>query len=271
MVVGAIELHAVPDAVGILGDYVELYPDVPAEAWQPYRAQYPRLFAEDAWRLPCGSFLVRAEGTTILVDTGVGPPGLWDWTAEDEALLPAALDGLGVARDDVDVVLLTHLHIDHLGWNADLEGAPYFPRARYVVHRDAVAFALTQSGRPHIRRCVEPFVDRFETVDGDLELTPGVNAFVAPGHYPGHMALRLSSGGEEAVLLADIAVHPALLANPDWVYVADGDPSVCAETRRGVLPELLDRDILVACGHYPGSGIGRVVTRDGRVAWEEAA
>ena len=77
--------------------------------------------------------------------------------------------------------------------------------------------------------------------------------------------LRLSSEGEEAVLIADIAVHPALLAHPDWVYVADGDPAVCAETRRAVLPELVDRDVLVACGHYPGSGIGRVVTRDGLV------
>jgi len=66
---------------------------------------------------------------------------------------------------------------------------------------------------------------------------------------------------------ADSAVHPALLDEPDWVYVSDGDPDVCAETRRGLLPELVDRDVLVACGHYPGSGIGRVVTRDGRVVW----
>ena len=114
-------------------------------------------------------------------------------------------------------------------------------------------------------------MDRFETVDGAFELAPGVSAFAAPGHYPGHMGLRLSSGGEEAVLIADIAVHPALLAHPDWVYVADGDPAVCADTRREVLPELVDRDVLVACGHYPGGGIGRVVTSAGSVVWEEAS
>ncbi len=266
--VGSIELYPVPDAVGVLGEYGELYPEVPAEAWEPYRALYPELFTDESWRLPCACFLVQTQEMTVLVDTGVGPPGLWEWTAEDEGRLPEAIEALGVSRDDVDVVFLTHLHIDHVGWNADLEGVPFFPRARYVVHRDAVAFALTQAGRPHIRRCVEPLVDRFETVQGAFELSPGVSAFAAPGHYPGHLGLRLSSGGEEAVLIADIAVHPALLEHPDWVYVADGDPAVCADTRRELLPGIVDRDVVVACGHYPGTGIGRIVTRDNAVVWE---
>jgi glyoxylase-like metal-dependent hydrolase (beta-lactamase superfamily II) len=271
VVVGSIELHSVPDAVGLLAPYSEAYPDVPAEAWEPYRALYPDLFAGDDWRLPCGCFLVRSEPATILIDTGVGPPGLWGWTAVDEGRLPAALEGLGVRRDDVDLVFLTHLHIDHLGWNADLEGVPFFPRARYVVHRDAVAFALLRAGLPHVRRCVEPFGDRFEKVSGDLELAPGVEAFESAGHYPGHMAVRVRSEGAEAILLADTAVHPALLHEPDWRYVSDEDHAVSAGTRRSLLPELVDRDVVVACGHYPGSGIGHVVMRDGRVTWKEAA
>ncbi len=272
MVVGSLELHHVPDAVGLLAPYSECYPDVPAEAWAPYRALYPDLFAGDDWRLPCGCFLVRSELATILVDTGVGPPGLWGWTAEDEGRLPAALEGLGVRRDDVDLVFLTHLHIDHLGWNTDLEGVPFFPRARYVVHRDAVAFALQRAGQPpHVRRCVEPLADRFERVSGAVELAPGVEAVESVGHYPGHMAVRLRSDGAEALLLADTAVHPALLHEPGWHYVSDEDQSRSAATRLALIPKLVDRDVLVACGHYPGSGIGRVVTRDGRVTWEEAA
>ena len=153
---------------------------------------------------------------------------MWDWTAEDEGLLPVALSELGVARDGVDLVFLTHLHIDHLGWNTNLEGSVFFPGSRYVVHADALAFARTQADRPHIRRCVEPLLDRFETVTGDVELGPGVTAFSPSGHYPGHMALRLESHGETALLVADSAVHPALLDEPDWVYVSDGDPDVCA-------------------------------------------
>jgi glyoxylase-like metal-dependent hydrolase (beta-lactamase superfamily II) len=268
VLVGAIELLPVRDAVGLLADYANAYPDVPAEAWNPYRALYPELFARDAWRLPCASYLIRTAETTLLVDTGVGPPGLWDWTAESEGELPDALEAHGVGRDDVDVVFLTHLHIDHLGWNTDLEGVPFFPRARYVVHRDAVAFARTRPELPHIRRCVEPLADRFETVTGEMELASGITAFEAPGHYPGHMAVRIRSEEVEAVLLADVALHPALLAEPDWRYVSDLDQPVAVATRESLLPELVDRDVVVACGHYPGSGIGRVVTDAGRVVWQ---
>jgi glyoxylase-like metal-dependent hydrolase (beta-lactamase superfamily II) len=268
MKVGAIELTPVPDAVAVLGDYAELYPEVPEASWEPYRALYPDLFAGPGWRLPCTSYLVRSRGTTMLVDTGLGPPGLTGWELENEGRLPGALAVLGVEPDDVDVVFLTHLHIDHVGWNTDAGGAPLFPRARYVVHRDGLEFARTQGARPHVRRCIVPL--DFETVAGDFELAPGVTAFEAPGHYPGHMALRLASDGREAVLAADVAVHPALLHEPDWLYVSDVDPTVTADNRHALLPELLDRDVLVACGHYPGTGIGRVVTRDGRVVWEEA-
>lgn len=268
--IGSIELLPVEDAVGLLAEYGDVYPDVPEEEWEPYRMLYPDLFAGPSWRLPCNCFLVRSAGTTILVDTGVGPPGLWDWGAEGEGRLPGVLEDYGVGRDDVDVVFLTHLHIDHLGWNTDAEGTPLFPRARYFVHRDALQFARSGVELPHIRRCVEPLLDRFDTVSGTLQIAPGVTAFEAFGHFPGHMGLRLRSSGTEAMLIADTAVHPALLHEPDWVYVSDGDPALCAETRRRLLPELIDRDVVVACGHYPGSGIGRILTRDGRVVWEEA-
>ena len=171
---------------------------------------------------------------------------------------------------DVDVVFLTHLHIDHVGWNADLEGVPLFPRARYVVHEDAFAFAARQDTRPHVRRCILALEDRFERIPGDVELADGVAAFQAPGHYPGHMAVRLSSEGSEGVLLGDVAVHPAMLDVPELRYVSDVDQDTSIATRRAILPELVDRDVVVACGHYPGSGIGRVETRDGTVVWTEA-
>jgi glyoxylase-like metal-dependent hydrolase (beta-lactamase superfamily II) len=105
---------------------------------------------------------------------------------------------------------------------------------------------------------------------GDVEIAPGLTTFGSLGHYPDHTGLRLRSAGSEAALIADTAVHPALLDRPHWVYAVDGDPPTCAETRRSLLPELVDRDVRVGCGHYPGSGIGRVVSRDGRVVWEEA-
>ena len=212
--------------------------------------------------------LVRSGRTTVLVDTGVGPPGSWpDWSPEVEGRLPDELAALGVADADVDIVFLTHLHIDHLGWNTGPDGTPFFPRARYVVHRDALEHARKAADRPQIRRCVEPLADRFETVSGAVELSDEVMAFEAPGHYPGHMAVRLTSHGHGAVLLADVAVHPVLLDRTDVAYVFDVDATTAMDTRKRLVPELLDEDVLVACGHYPGGGIGRLVTRDGRVAF----
>jgi glyoxylase-like metal-dependent hydrolase (beta-lactamase superfamily II) len=268
--VGSVELTPLLDAVGELGHLSALYPEQPAEAWDPYRERYPELFADGAWRLPCTCYLIRSADTTVLVDTGVGPPGLWGWVPEVEGLLPTALEEHGIGRDDVDVVFLTHLHIDHLGWNTDHDAEVFFPRARYLVHRDALAFARTRPELPHIRRCVEPLRDRFDELDGEAELALGVVAFSLPGHYPGQMGVRISSGGQEAVLIADAAVHPALLDRPEWVYVSDLDPELSVETRRALLDELVDRDVLVACGHYPDGGIGRVSWSDGLTAWESS-
>jgi len=267
--VGTLEVVSIEDAVGLLGELGELYPDVPAEAWEPYRALYPDVFEGSQWRLRCGCFLVRGDESTVLVDTGVGPPGAWEWNALREGGLPSALEAIGVAPDDVDVVLLTHLHIDHLGWNTGADGSVSFPRARYLVHRDAVEFVRARTDLPHLARCVVPLLDRFELVAGETEVASGIRVRELPGHYPGHLGVQVESEGRRLELIADLAVHPAHLHEPGWVYVADGDPPTCAETRRRVLPELVDQDVLVACGHYPGSGIGRVVTRDGRVVFEE--
>ena len=237
MTVAGIEVTPIVDAIGILGPYAELYPDVPAEAWDPYRERHSHLFAGDAWRLPCASFLLRAGDRTILVDTAVGPPGLWDdWEPEWEGRLLDALDPA-----EVDVVFLTHLHIDHIGWNTDAGGAPLF--RRYIVHEEALAFALRRPELPHIRRTILP-ID-FETISGETELAPGVVAFETPGHYPGHMSVRL---GGEGVILGDVAVQPALLEHPEWRYIAEVDPELAARTRRQLLPELEGK--ILFQGHF---------------------
>jgi glyoxylase-like metal-dependent hydrolase (beta-lactamase superfamily II) len=270
VVVGHIEVVPLLDAVGTLAELEEAYPGVPAKDWEPYRELYPELFAGSRWRVPVAVHLLRAGDTTVLVDTGVGPPGSFPmWRPEREGLLPGALEVLGVDRDEIDLVFLTHLHIDHLGWNADERGVVFFPNARYVVHREALAFARSNPDRPHIRRCVDSLVERFDVLEGDVELAPGLTAFVASGHYPGQMGLRIRSNGTEAVLIADVALHPALLDRPEWVYAFDDAPQT--GTRAALLDEVRDRDVLVICGHYPGSGIGRVVTLGERVVWKEVA
>jgi glyoxylase-like metal-dependent hydrolase (beta-lactamase superfamily II) len=265
VVVGAVELVPLVDAVGELGELAELFPDT--SDWAPYRELYPELFTESRWRIPSTSYLIRSGGDTVLVDTGVGPAGLWGWDAEfEEGLIPGLADA-GTAREDVDVVFLTHLHVDHVGWNTDREGQVVFPRARYVAHRDGIAFA-SDSGRPHVERTILSV--EFEEIEGETAVAEGVTAFPLPGHFPGHMGLRIDSESERAILIADAAVNPMLLDEPERAYVSDSDPAACAATRRALLPELVDQDVLVVCGHYPDGGIGRVVSRDSRVVWEAA-
>jgi glyoxylase-like metal-dependent hydrolase (beta-lactamase superfamily II) len=270
VVVGGVEIEPLTDAVGVLGELAELYPDMPAEAREPYRRLYPQLFSGAQWRLPCTCYLIRTATRTILVDTGVGPAGLWDWGAEREGGLLPALAERGVGPADVDIVFVTHVHIDHVGWNTDAAGEPVFTRARFVLHREAVGAAHHRSERAHIRRCVLPLLER-ELVDplvGETEIAAGVLAFPLPGHDPGHMGLRL---GADAVLIADAAVHPALLAEPERLYESDDDHGQAAATRRELVEELAGGGAVVVCGHYPGSGIGRLSMRDGRVVWKEAA
>jgi glyoxylase-like metal-dependent hydrolase (beta-lactamase superfamily II) len=128
------------DGVGLLGPLAELFPDMSETDWAPYRDRYPELVSGNDWRLPIMCFLVRAGDLTIVVDTGAGPKGLWtDWMPEPESqekLLPE-LRRHGVEPEDVDIVFLTHVHIDHVGWNAQEDGSRTFPRARYLLHEDA--------------------------------------------------------------------------------------------------------------------------------------
>ena len=267
MVVGPIELLPVPDAVGLLAEYVEAYPDVPAAAWDPYRELYPELFAAESWRLPCNCFLMRSEGATILVDTGVGPPGLWDWTAEDEGELPEALARLGVRPDDVDIVFLTHLHIDHVGW-AVRDSKPFFPRARHIVPRaDWEYFRAPERAAENAHVVAMEAIDKagmIELVEGERALTDEVTLLPTPGHTPGHQSLVVASGGERAYIVGDVVHHPAQLQETAWCPAFDDDKAAATASRRKLLERIeAERSLFAAC-HFPAPGFGRIAVVQGR-------
>ena len=268
MVVGSVEVVPLQDAVGVLGRLDELYPNGPPEAWTPYRELYPAVFSGDGWLARCTCHLLRSGGRTVLVDTGIGPPRLWDWKPEREGGLLPALGDAGVDPAEVDVVVNTHVHVDHVGWNTDREGETVFPNARFVLHEEALAVARARAERPHIQRCVLSVLERglVEAVSGEREVAESVVVVPLRGHDPGHVGVRI---GDAALLIGDAAAHPALLAEPGWRFVNDDDHERSVETRRSIVAEMADTETLVVAGHYPGSGIGRVVTRGGRVVWEE--
>ena len=235
MVVGDYEVDALLDAEGSFATYAEAFPDAGDDDWAPWRDRHPELFDGDRWRLPFRSYLIRGGGRTILVDTGVGPSGGGEFLPERQGWLPGELERLGAAPD---LVFLTHVHVDHVGWNHLFDGMPL------VAHRESIALS-SERGRP---------LTRATAVEGEAELAPGVVAFDTPGHLAGHMSVRV---GDELVILGDVAVHPAQLARPGLVYVSDDDADRSAQTREQALSAHGDR--ILACGHFPGSGFGRIV------------
>lgn len=214
------------------------------------------------WVLPFHAFLVRAGGRCVLVDTGVGPPGEDRFLPEREGRLPQELARAGAAPGDIDAVLLTHLHPDHVGWTMQ-SGEPFFPNARYVVHRDDFDWITAKSpDRPYVRDNVLALAasGRLELVDGPAEPLPGIRLLRTSGHTPGHCIVDVG----DATLVGDLAVHELQLAQPDLAYVAEEDAAAAAEQRRRLLPGFAESRRLVAFAHL---GVGRVERAGNGFAW----
>ena len=254
-----------------------MYPAVPAVDWEPFQRRYPDCFdGQEHVRWAYQSFLVRSQGTTVLVDTGVGAlpnpflPGVG-------GVLLEHLGEVGCAPEDVDVVFLTHLHIDHVGWNLTADGKPTFPNARYVMHRDEwESFhrpeALADPLNGHISHFVTPLskLGVLDLLEGDTDLTQEVTAICTPGHTEGHMSVVVSSEGEQAVITGDVIGHPSDVTEPDWARhpAFEHDSERANRTRKALLDRIETGGMTMAAGHLPEPGFGRIVRLEGRRWWQ---
>jgi glyoxylase-like metal-dependent hydrolase (beta-lactamase superfamily II) len=223
--------------------------------------------AQEQWELPVNAVLIRGDGATILIDTGVGP--------EPRAFLPGAgarllddLERAGSSADAVDLVVHTHLHVDHVGWDG------FFPNARYVVPAEDWSYFMTEESlaqRSHLRERVEPLRDTGVVVlaDGDLDIAPGVRLVPTYGHTPGHSSVFIESEGEALVVLGDVVVHELQLADPGLVYVSDHDGGLAAATRRETLAQLAENGTNVIVSHFHGPG--RVIRAGQEFGWSRLA
>lgn len=222
---------------------------------------------------------VASEGRRIVVDTCVGQrplPGLYATMSNDGSFLGALADA-GFAREDVDTVICTHLHFDHVGWNtmlADGEWVPTFPNARYLLARpeyehwrDAGAPAREAASAVTFDDTVTPLFDHgvVDLVEVDHAVTGEVSLTPTPGHSPGHVSVRIRSNGEEAIITGD-CVHSAVqLAEPTWHASVDSDPEQSTATRRALVADCLARGVLVIGTHFPPPTAGHIVEVDGDV------
>jgi glyoxylase-like metal-dependent hydrolase (beta-lactamase superfamily II) len=251
-----------------------ILPDATPEAIRPISWLIPH-FADENGRLKMSihALLVEAPGKRIIVDTCLGNDKqnrrIPTWNDRQGTFL-ADLASAGFARETIDTVLCTHLHVDHVGWNtmlADGKWVPTFPNARYLFGRvEFEHWSKTErADMQHvIADSVQPILDRglAELVEWDHQICPEVRLTPSTGHSPGHASVMISSKGERAMITGDFAHHPCQMAHPEWASTADYDAKAGEATRRRIFGELAGGPVLMIGTHFAGPTAGRVV-RDG--------
>ncbi|PNE42960.1 MBL fold metallo-hydrolase [Streptomyces noursei] len=293
LALGNVEITRVVElsAKGRARDYV--FPDVPVEHWQAHENWLTPTFldlAADEVHMMIQSWLVRSEGRTILIDTGVGNnrerPGMPAFHRLHTDYLER-LAAAGVRPPDVDTVICTHVHSDHVGWNthltADGQWRPTFPNAQYLIPR--ADFDYWNPANGHRTRAGRRMANVFEDsvapvhragqtvlwegdhhdIDAQLRIEP------APGHTPGSSVVWLRSGTERAVFVGDLVHSPLQIAEPDDCPGFDEDEPRARNTRRRVLGEAADRGALLFPAHFPGPGAAEVRRVGDRFAVQEWA
>ncbi|GAA1961926.1 MBL fold metallo-hydrolase [Kitasatospora viridis] len=223
-------------------------------------------------RLASHSFAVTAGGLRIVVDTGIGNgkeranPA---WNGLDTDFLEQ-LTAAGFPPESVDLVITTHLHTDHVGWNTRLaDGAwvPTFPRARYLTSRTEwdhwAGTELDEARAQMFRDSVHPVrdagqYDLVDVPDQGYEVAPGIVLVPAPGHTPGQVAVELRGGDRRALITGDSIHHPVQLSHPHVHSCVDIDSAQAIRTRARLLDAVADTDALLMGTHFPRPTAGTV-------------
>ena len=267
--VGDIEITSLSD--GLLAfDLCNFFPDIPEINWEPYHDLHTPTH-QVQFNLAC--FLIRSSDKTVLVDTGLGPKPTPDTPWGD---LLKSMDSHGVKPSEIDMVVMTHAHRDHVGWNLTSSSGtitPTFPNARYWLSKtdwDICHGPEVTERFPNAPDCVWPLEDLgiLELMDGEQSITDHITTVPSPGHTPGHTSLRISSNGEEALILGDVLHNPVQAHETDWVSRADMDPAQTRITRRSLMDQLEKEGTLVAAVHMPAPGFGNIVRVKGRRYWQ---
>jgi glyoxylase-like metal-dependent hydrolase (beta-lactamase superfamily II) len=277
---GASTLQRVVESETPLLSPFEIFPDCTQahldahRHWLQPRHQDP---ASGLLTITIQSFLIRQTGLTILVDSCSGNDkeertrpqfrrAHWPWLQ--------TLREAGVSPEDVDIVLCSHLHVDHVGWNTRLENGrwvPTFPNARYLVgrrewdHWRAAGSAGVARSGDYITDSVLPVfaAGQAELIGNEHALASEISVEPAPGHTPGQLMVRLGSGRGQAVLCADLMHHPLQVQFPEWSTRFCTDPTQARTTRINFLNAQASTGHFVFPAHFP-SPTGGTVERDGK-------
>jgi glyoxylase-like metal-dependent hydrolase (beta-lactamase superfamily II) len=279
--VGSVEIAVATDAEFRYAP-AQFIPGVSGEQWRPYlNGADP----EDLYESRVTTFVVRSQGKNILVDSGVGVHGLWRF---GDGHLLDSLTELDLAPEDIDFVLPTHMHLDHVGWNTrpTPEGpVPTFTRARYLFQQadwdtyinDDFLYGelenpMRKTTQEMMKVAVLPLKDSglMDLIGPEKAITDEVTLLHTPGHTPGSVSVLVQSGSEAALLIGDVAHNPAQLTETDWTPAIDVDQSLSKRSRKALVEQAQRLNALVAGGHLgapDASAFGRMIVMDGRPMW----
>ncbi|HEY8335393.1 MAG TPA: MBL fold metallo-hydrolase [Tardiphaga sp.] len=273
--IGDIAIHRIIEQETTFLPALELLPGLTPELLGEHRAwmrDIGALDAQDVLILCFQSYVVRTPHHTILVDSCIGndkprPRPKWNMKSDDTYMRALAAAGLGV--EDIDVVMCTHLHVDHVGWNTRLldgRWVPTFPNARYVFGKTEFDHWTAQNAAAP----VAPFVDsvlpvveagRADIVADDHEIGDHVRLILTPGHTPGHVAVAFGRGRDDAVVSGDLMHSPIQTRYPEMSVKFDVDQALSAVTRRNFLERYCDTGTLCCTAHFPSPSIGKIRRR----------
>lgn len=273
-IVGNFKISVIPDNVSPLRRTSDVFPDVAYSHWNQYRnfALTQEGLLQSQWR----GHLVRpisGTGPLVLVDTGAGP-GPHDHTKRNGKLLDNLL-AQGVAPDDIDHVVITHTHFDHIGWNVawdDCKPRPTFPNATYhVAQADWEYDASLENQNLPFRQSIEPLLSiaDMNLVTGKIDIATGITIVPTNGHTPGHQCVVVKSEGKTGVLTGDLFHNVAQISEQAWCPVFDWNTEMSTNSRKFILRKAEREKWIVFSGHLANErSIGRV-TRCGDIPkWE---
>jgi glyoxylase-like metal-dependent hydrolase (beta-lactamase superfamily II) len=270
---GDLTVHRIVESERPDFDARGFFPQTTAEQWAPHLEWLaPKALDPKSGGLifPMQSFVVRTRRHTIVVDTCVGDHKerarpTWNRTSSGAYL--ARLAEAGVRPEQVDYVMCTHLHSDHVGWNTRLENGrwvPTFPNAKVLLSEKELAYwqeLHAKTPQPQIADSVLPILAAGKAllVKSDHVLSDEVWLEPTPGHTPDHFSVRLSSRGAQAVITGDLIHSPVQCVEWAWVPRPDFDPAQASETRRAFLDRYCEADVLVCASHFPSPSFGHIV------------
>ncbi|MEQ6249171.1 MBL fold metallo-hydrolase [Sulfitobacter sp. HNIBRBA3233] len=276
--IGEVEVWRILDMNGPFLTPEDLFPNAGPDVARIFADLVPGGLCAQTGKLilPIQGFLLKTPAHLILVDACVGNdktvPGLPDWHQRSDTRFMAALTAAGVTPDDVDYVLCTHLHTDHIGWNTRLEDGrwvPTFPNARYLLPAADEEVPRVR-GSDFYRESVLPVIEagQAEMVTEGHALGDEVTLIPTPGHTPGHVSVRVRNGGAEAIITGDALHTTAQCFHPEWHFKFDVDAPRAVSSRIALLQDACESGATVLGSHFALPSLGRVRADGKGFRWE---